>query len=67
MPYALFEDDDQLSRAFNTEAEVWKHAAEAGLVEIVGDTERLEDHLAIKPVQQGEPLIASAAPSASKS
>jgi hypothetical protein len=49
MPYALFEDEQQLSRAFPTEADVWKHAIEAGLVEITGDVEKLEDHLSIKP------------------
>ena len=48
MPYALFEDDQQLSRAFPAKAEVWKHAVEAGLVELTDDLEKLEDHLSIK-------------------
>jgi hypothetical protein len=32
MPYALFEDDQKLSKEFPTEEEVWAHAEEAGLV-----------------------------------
>ena len=32
MPYALFCQDAKISRAYPTEAEVWKHAAENGLV-----------------------------------
>jgi hypothetical protein len=32
MPYALFCNDAQLSRAYPTEAEVWKRARQSGLV-----------------------------------
>lgn len=32
MPYALFTNDEKISKAFPTEHEVWKHADEAGLV-----------------------------------
>jgi hypothetical protein len=32
MPYALFCEDAKISRAYPTEADVWKHAAENGLV-----------------------------------
>jgi hypothetical protein len=32
MPYALFCDDAKLSKAYPTEADVWKLAAESGLV-----------------------------------
>jgi hypothetical protein len=32
MPYALFSNDEQISRAFRTRDEVWQHADEAGLV-----------------------------------
>ena len=32
MPYALFCDDARISRAYPTEASVWKHARESGLV-----------------------------------
>jgi len=32
MPYALFSQDAKISTAYPTEAEVWKHAAQNGLV-----------------------------------
>lgn len=32
MPYALFSQEAKISKAYPTEAEVWKHAAENGLV-----------------------------------
>jgi hypothetical protein len=32
MPYALFSHAEQVSRAFASKAEVWRHAAESGLV-----------------------------------
>lgn len=32
MPYALFSQDAKISKAYPTEAEVWKHAAQNGLV-----------------------------------
>jgi hypothetical protein len=32
MPYALFSKDDKLSKAYPTEADVWKHARHSGLV-----------------------------------
>ena len=35
MPYALFEDDQKLSQEFPTEEDVWQHADEAGLVDVV--------------------------------
>jgi hypothetical protein len=42
--------DDQLSRAFPTKEEVWKHAFEAGLIEKVEDRESSnEDHLQAIP------------------
>jgi hypothetical protein len=37
MPYAIFSDDEQISKAFPTEADVWKHARENGLVVEVHD------------------------------
>jgi hypothetical protein len=50
MAYALFENDDKLSRAFPTEADVWRCAEESGLVIADADGEkRLEDSYAIKP------------------
>jgi len=32
MPYALFSNDAKLSKAYPTEADVWKHARNSGLV-----------------------------------
>ena len=32
MPYALFSNDAKLSKAYPTEADVWKHARLSGLV-----------------------------------
>ena len=32
MPYALFSNDDKLSKAYPTEADVWKLARRSGLV-----------------------------------
>lgn len=32
MPYALFTNDEQISKAYNTRQEVWQKADEAGLV-----------------------------------
>jgi hypothetical protein len=32
MPYALFCDDAKISKSYPTEANVWKHAKESGLV-----------------------------------
>jgi hypothetical protein len=49
MPYALFENDDQLSRSFATEAEAWKHADDAGLVADNNGKPALEDNYVIKP------------------
>jgi hypothetical protein len=53
MPYALFENDDQLSRAFATEAEVWQHADDAGLVSDDNGKPALEDNYVIKPCPAG--------------
>ena len=49
MPYALFENDDQLSRAFPTVDEVWEHADHAGLVVDDNGKPTLEDNYSIKP------------------
>jgi hypothetical protein len=49
VPYALFENDDQLSRSFPTLNEVWKHADIAGLVVDDNGEPKLEDHYSIKP------------------
>lgn len=39
MPFALFCQDTKISRAFATEHDVWKHAAENGLVVDVSSEE----------------------------
>jgi hypothetical protein len=49
MPYALFEDDERLTRSFATEQEVWAAAERAGLVETRADGKKvLEDNFKIK-------------------
>ena len=41
MPYALFSDDAKMSRSYPSEADVWKHALESGLVvDVVSDPDR---------------------------
>lgn len=41
MPYALFCEDTKISKAYPTEADVWKHAAENGLlVDVASDEEQ---------------------------
>ncbi len=56
MPYALFSQDAKISKAFVTEADVWKHAAENGLVVEVASAEEspetkrvLDNDYIIKP------------------
>ena len=49
MPYALFEENERLTRSFATEQEVWAAAERAGLVETRADGEKaLEDNFKIK-------------------
>ncbi len=60
MPYALFEDDERLTRSFPTRQEVWKAAEHAGLVVPGTDGELiLDDHFEIKPCEAdpGEEVI----------
>jgi hypothetical protein len=41
MPYALFCNEAKLSKAYPTEADVWKHATESGLVvDVVSEEEK---------------------------
>jgi hypothetical protein len=41
MPYALFSNDAKLSNAYPTEADVWKHARNSGLVvDVMSDDEK---------------------------
>jgi hypothetical protein len=48
MPYALFEDDAKLSKEFPTRDDAWKHADEAGLVDVVDGKTVLEDGYTIQ-------------------
>jgi hypothetical protein len=56
MPYALFSNDAKLSKTYPTEADVWKHAQQSGLVvDVVSDDEKpaprpvLDSDYEIKP------------------
>jgi len=49
MPYAIFKDDEKLSRTFPTKEETLKKADEAGLVDTAKGRPVLEDNLTIKP------------------
>jgi hypothetical protein len=49
MPYAIFKDDEKLSRTFPTREETLKKADEAGLVDTAKGKPVLEDDLTIKP------------------
>ena len=56
MPYALFSNDAKLSKAYPTEADVWKHARKSGLVVDVATEEKkaaprplLDNDYEIKP------------------
>ena len=41
MPYALFSNDDKLSKTYPSEADVWKHARKSGLViDVVSEEEK---------------------------
>lgn len=55
MAYAVFEDNERMTRIFATEQEAWAAAERAGLVETDADGNRLlEDHLEIR-FCDGEP------------
>lgn len=62
MPYALFDDDQQLSKQFPTKDDVWKHADEAGLVDVVDGKTVLEDGYTIQPCRLDENGMAVAVP-----
>jgi hypothetical protein len=49
MPYAVFEEQERLTRSFATRQEAWDAAEQAGLVEIGPDGKKLLDnHLEIR-------------------
>ncbi len=56
MPYALFSNDAKLSKAYPTEADVWKHARKSGLV-VDASTE--ENKAAPRPVLDNDYEIKS--------
>jgi hypothetical protein len=56
MPYALFEDDQKLSKEFPNEQDVWQHADEAGLVDLVDGRTVLEDGYSIQLCEAGEEI-----------
>ena len=50
MPYALFENDERLTRPFRTEREVWEAAERADLIEFGTHGEKtLDNNFEIKP------------------
>ena len=58
MPYALFSNDAKLSKAYPTEADVWKMAQKSGLVvDVVSEEEKaaprpvLDNDYEIRPCQ----------------
>lgn len=63
MSYAMFEDDEKLTRSFPSREQVWKAAEQAGLV--VPDAHGkmvLEDHFEIKPCEPDPDEILEAGP-----
>jgi hypothetical protein len=59
MPYALFSNDAQLSKAYPTEADVWKLARQSGLVV---DVVAGENNAAPRPVLDNDYEIRSCRP-----
>jgi hypothetical protein len=59
MPYALFSSDAKLSKAYPTEADVWKHASQSGLVV---DVATEEEKAAPRPVLDNDYEIRSCQP-----
>ena len=52
MPYALFENESKLSRAFPTATDVWRCAEDCGLViDEANGRRRLDEGYMIKPCQ----------------
>jgi hypothetical protein len=52
MSYALFEDEEKLTRSFPSQQEVWNAAERAGLIVPGPDGQMaLDDHFEIKPCE----------------
>ncbi|MGJ5180440.1 hypothetical protein ACQR16_24735 [Bradyrhizobium oligotrophicum] len=61
VPYALFENDERLTRAFRTEREVWDAAEQADLVTFDPHGEKvLDNNLEIKPCEVAPDELAGA-------
>ncbi len=53
MPYALFEQNERLTRSFPTQQDVWNAAEDAGLVVTGPDGVKiLDDNYEIKPCEE---------------
>lgn len=49
MAYAIFENDERLTRIFATEQEAWDAAERAGLIDVDRDGKKiLDDHMEIR-------------------
>jgi hypothetical protein len=59
MPYALFSNEAKLSKAYPTEADVWRHARQSGLVV---DVATEEEKAAPRPVLDNDYEIRSCQP-----
>nr|WP_041756695.1 hypothetical protein [Bradyrhizobium sp. ORS 278] len=63
MPYALFENDERLTRPFRTEREVWEAAEQADLVTLDTHGEKvLDNNFEIKPCEATADELAAAGP-----
>ncbi|GLH75619.1 hypothetical protein SSBR45G_05270 [Bradyrhizobium sp. SSBR45G] len=61
MPYALFENDERLTRPFRTEREVWEAAEQADLVTLDHHGEKvLDNNFEIKPCEATADELAAA-------
>lgn len=61
MPYALFENDERLTRPFRTEREVWEAAEQADLITLGTHGEKiLDNNFEIKPCEATPEELATA-------
>lgn len=61
VPYALFENDEQLTRPFHTEREVWEAAEQADLITLGTHGEKiLDNNFEIKPCEATPEELATA-------
>jgi len=63
VPYALFENDEQLTRPFRTEREVWDAAEQADLITLDTHGKKiLDNNFVIKPCEATPEELAGANP-----